>query len=363
MDQSGDNANFNQVQAQVPEPEQQVEKEGHSEVIQTEKKNTTKSMASELSSMDPFNTEITRLNPVNADTVIRYLNVFVVGVEGTPEADKKEPSYKIEVSVDGKTLETAKSKDLTWYEVFRFRLMREPVESHIETRSRDTIFFTLKDESHVFTRTVGVIAFGLEDILPESMIEITKGFQLTDKKGKVIDENESDSLKLKFRVNIESLPYENRHLAAKPLQLPSSMSVVYPENNVTFKPGDVILYNLPGPLGSLIKVKNGTAWSHCGLVVGLPNKWTGEYQLYVLEYTRNIEGFFDIYSEEFLTNGPMLFKLEERIYGAPGTEVWLMPIKNEVCYPDSASKLAAWVNTIRDKCKYTSYQIFIFYFI
>lgn len=354
MDQNGGNGSVKQV-PQVREqglvPEYRVQKEGHGEVIQTEAKNTTKSMASELSSMDPFNTEITRLNPVNTDTVVRYLNVFVIGVEGTPEADKKDPTYKIDVSVGGKTLETTKSKDLSWYEVFRFRLMREPVEDHIGTRSRDTVFFTLRDESHVFTRSVGVIAFGLEDIHPESMTEITKGFQLTDKKGKVINESESDSLKLKFRINIESLPYENRHLAAKPLSLPSSISVVYPDNNVTFKPGDIILYNLPGPLSSFIKVRYGTPWSHAGIVVGLPNKWTGEYQLYVLEYTRNIEGFFDTYSEQFLTDGPLLFKLEERIYGAPGTEVWLMPIKSEVCYPDSASRLAAWASTIRDKCK------------
>lgn len=323
----------------------------HAEVIQTEEKNTTKFMAKELNSMDPGNTDITRMMPVHPNEVVRHVSVLVVNVEGDLESDKDAPAYSVEVSVCNKSQETEKSKTKEWNDVFRFELTREPIENHITTRSRDFITFVLKDLSHFKTRIIGKVKFCLEDVMPESLTEITKGFCLTNKKGKEIDDKESDSIKITFRVNIESLPHEDRHLAAGPLSVPSNLCVTYPDLHVTFKAGDVILYSMPGPLGSLLKLKYNTAWSHCGIVVELPNKWTGEPQLYVLEYTRNVERFFDSYSEMVLENGPLLFKLEERIYGAPGTEIWVMPLKESVVKHDTVAEISSYVVKLREKCK------------
>lgn len=324
---------------------------GHAEVIQTEEKNPRKLLARELSSMDPENIVILQTGVLHPESVVRYLTVFVISAEGIPESDKKNPSYTVEVALGEKKQETNPSKDLTWNEVFRFPVPWETTENFLTTRSRDKVRFTLKEKTHVFTRIVGTLDKDLEDLLPEVMTELSEGIFYTDKKGRPASDTPSQTAKISFRMVLESLPLEDRHLAAKPLTLPKDLVVVYPTiDGIAFKPGDVLLYNMPGPVASLIKAKYGIIWSHCGLVVELPNKWTGEHQLYVLEYTRNVEGFFDRYSEEFLRCGPMLYRLEERIYGAPGTEIWLMPLKDSIVKPDSNAKLASWVTDLRSTC-------------
>jgi hypothetical protein len=89
------------------------------------------------------------------------------------------------------------------------------------------------------------------------------------------------------------------------------------------RPGDLLLYAGAGPVSVLSKLTRASQWSHCGLVVGVPNKWTGREELCVLEFGRNREGFLDVLAERPLHCGPSLMRLPERIHGVHGTEVWL----------------------------------------
>lgn len=53
------------------------------------------------------------------------------------------------------------------------------------------------------------------------------------------------------------------------------------------KSGDLIAYSGTGIISTTTKLKNDCEYSHLGLVVKLPNKWTQERELYVLEVGRN----------------------------------------------------------------------------
>ena len=51
--------------------------------------------------------------------------------------------------------------------------------------------------------------------------------------------------------------------------------------------GDLIAYDAPGIIGTSIKVVTDSPYSHVGLVLRIPNKWTEERELYVMEIGRN----------------------------------------------------------------------------
>lgn len=53
------------------------------------------------------------------------------------------------------------------------------------------------------------------------------------------------------------------------------------------KTGDLIGYSGTGLVAAVSKLHSYCEISHLGLVVALPNKWTNEEELYVMEVTRN----------------------------------------------------------------------------
>lgn len=61
----------------------------------------------------------------------------------------------------------------------------------------------------------------------------------------------------------------------------------YKEFTENMKSGDLIAFSATGIIAAASKLKNDTEYSHLGLVVQLPNKWTQEKELYVLEVGRN----------------------------------------------------------------------------
>ena len=63
-----------------------------------------------------------------------------------------------------------------------------------------------------------------------------------------------------------------------------------------FKTGDLILYSGVGVLPALTKVMTGCPYSHVGLVVEMPNRWTKLPELYVVELFRNPDNYLDVMS-------------------------------------------------------------------
>lgn len=116
---------------------------------------------------------------------------------------------------------------------------------------------------------------------------------------------------------------------------------LYERNMKQFHPGDIILYNTTGPAAALLRVDHEVQWSHCGIVVEMPNRWTREPELCVLEFCSNRENYIDCYNDAPIHNGPMVFRLAERIHGFHGTEAWLMPLRKPLSRPQVQS-LTQW---------------------
>lgn len=91
------------------------------------------------------------------------------------------------------------------------------------------------------------------------------------------------------------------------------------------KTGDLILYSGTNMIHSMTKIENGSFFSSAGLVVELPNKWTSQLELFVLEPSENRSGVFDPFAES-TAPGLNLFKLEDRLYNFHGSAIWLVPL-------------------------------------
>lgn len=61
----------------------------------------------------------------------------------------------------------------------------------------------------------------------------------------------------------------------------------YNEHLEHMQTGDIIAYDAPGIIAGATKVVTDHPYSHVGMVVKIPNKWTEERELYVMEIGRN----------------------------------------------------------------------------
>jgi hypothetical protein len=75
----------------------------------------------------------------------------------------------------------------------------------------------------------------------------------------------------------------------------------------------------------LQRVISNSEHSHVGLVVALPNKWTSEEELYVLELTFNLDNVIDPFAE-FARKGMCLFRLKERLHNFQGGLITHYPL-------------------------------------
>lgn len=108
------------------------------------------------------------------------------------------------------------------------------------------------------------------------------------------------------------------------------------------KTGDLIVYDCPGVSSTVIKLASLSNSSHLGLVVFLPNKWTEKEQPYVLELTRNVDGFVDAFRET-ASSGISLFHLRERLYQINCSRAWWVPLSKPLsAFEDSRLKDYIW---------------------
>ena len=90
------------------------------------------------------------------------------------------------------------------------------------------------------------------------------------------------------------------------------------------KAGDLIAFNAPGVIAAGVQLTTNSLFSHVGMVVELPNKYTEELELYLLEVGRNLDGFLDVYHEE-PREGITLFRMVERFHHFHGSKMWWVP--------------------------------------
>mmetsp|Transcript_28591 Transcript_28591/g.79906 ORF Transcript_28591/g.79906 Transcript_28591/m.79906 type:complete len:818 (+) Transcript_28591:47-2500(+) len=109
-----------------------------------------------------------------------------------------------------------------------------------------------------------------------------------------------------------------------------------------FKTGDVIMYSGIGLLPSLTKVMTGCPYSHCGVVVEMPNRWTKLPELYVVEVFRNPGNQLDVFTDR-ARHDINIFRLYERFYHFYGTQLWYCPLKEQM----SATGVAGIIDYIQ----------------
>lgn len=116
---------------------------------------------------------------------------------------------------------------------------------------------------------------------------------------------------------------------------------LYEPHASNFKTGDLIAYSGVGLLPELTKAMTGCPYTHLGLIVEMPNKWTKVKELYVVELYRNPDGFLDV-----TTDKPRIdiskFRLFERFYQFFGTQIWYSPLKTPVS-ADGATKMIEFI--------------------
>lgn len=92
-----------------------------------------------------------------------------------------------------------------------------------------------------------------------------------------------------------------------------------------FKTGDMILYDSYGLFPSLMKLTTNTPYGACGMVLKMPNKYTLEDELFVMEVTRNVNDHSDAFTDTH-SGGLNIFRLFERLHHIHAQRVWYAPI-------------------------------------
>jgi hypothetical protein len=151
---------------------------------------------------------------------------------------------------------------------------------------------------------------------------------------RVIDLELPSNLKSKHKEQLDSrmgnvhlrMIYSREHeIPIRPA--PNQCSIFHYRNHYrNMQTGDLILYSGVGSTDSLCKLLSGTRYSRVGLVVRIPNKWTGREKLFVYEVTRNLGKELDAFKD---TNQPgaSLFRLFEHLHAVSSTDIWWVPLK------------------------------------
>lgn len=312
-----------------------------------------------FSSVD--NNQLIRLKIAQSEKLIRRLGVYVLDASNMPLKDGKAQSFVVEVSYNGKTCTTHPVKDINpkWNCMYRFSIREIRKFDNVLSDPSSGIFtFKILMKSSLKNKLIGTSTLDISTLPLETVVEQRLKINLSDDAKKKQSESitinaSSNECVLNIRLYLSTLPSGPRNLS--PVRITDPI-FDYPYRDkkdevVPFKPGDIILYNLPGPVGSAMKLRTGMQWSSCGIVASLPRKWCGKFSLCVIEFSQNLERFNDMYAECPLQNGIMIYNLKERIHGAPGTEIWHLPIKAKYCSDEYTRALRNWALESHKDCK------------
>lgn len=124
--------------------------------------------------------------------------------------------------------------------------------------------------------------------------------------------------------------------------IPNACSIFrYRDHYRNMRTGDLILYSGIGVTDAIGKILSGTRYSRVGLVVRMPNKYTGREKLYVFEVTRNLGRELDAFREKAHT-GASIYELFPRLHSASATDIWWVPLKMPLD-PTSCANMLDWI--------------------
>lgn len=137
---------------------------------------------------------------------------------------------------------------------------------------------------------------------------------------------EKISGRVRIKIFYSMLP-ETRPSVASPFETPDIHLLPYFTS--LFKTGDLILFDGLGMLSAATKLARNSPFSSVGLVVILPDKWSGKDESFVLEATRNIDRMRDGFTQ-LGDSGISLFPLGERLYHYFGSSIWWAPSQKPI---------------------------------
>lgn len=104
------------------------------------------------------------------------------------------------------------------------------------------------------------------------------------------------------------------------------------------KTGDLVVYQETGFLGLGMSLATNSPYSRVGMILRLPDKYTGRERPYVIELTSNPTRFLDVVTEE-PSSGVVLFRLWERVCSLQGGSIWLLPLLEPLATDPKANML------------------------
>lgn len=207
----------------------------------------------------------------------------------------------------------------------------------------DNAPFSLKAKVHDGSDEIGAVELKELATFPQEMI-VDQWYDViyTAKK---TDTSEKRG-QLRLQLFLSSTP-EVRTLTVPAGPPDTPYTYLYPSKNFLdkVKAGDVILYSGFGPLSVFMQLYTCTPFSNIGIVVSLPNKWLKKEELYILELTQNLEAFPCAFADRPIHGIPALYRLEERIHGIYGTEIWWSVLRQHL-EANEKTRLAAFVMEI-----------------
>ncbi|ELR21133.1 domain found in dishevelled, egl10, and pleckstrin domain containing protein [Acanthamoeba castellanii str. Neff] len=212
------------------------------------------------------------------------------------------------------------SKESSWPQFF----FAVPDSSNLE--------LTITDKSG---KVAGTYEIKVDDLKQDTVVAGEYELQVSDKKKKKAGESDDPQGKVDVRVYY-SLLMETRPPG------PGPHTYNYADYLGQIKTGDLVVYSGTGVLAAACQLITNTPYSHIGLAVYLPNRWTQEPELYIVELTKNFNRFQDAF-KEVAESGINIFRFKERVHQYHGNSpVWWVPLKESLS-PVHQQVLVEWI--------------------
>jgi hypothetical protein len=127
----------------------------------------------------------------------------------------------------------------------------------------------------------------------------------------------------------------------------------------TFQTGDVIAFSGRTLLACMIKFDTDSPYSHLGVVIRMPDPFTGKEEIFIVESTQNLWNVED-YIEKIPRKGVTLFKLEERIRRIDAFTAWHLPLKIPLNSKEKSDLISLAMKLHEGKIRYDIKQLLEF---
>jgi len=164
-----------------------------------------------------------------------------------------------------------------------------------------------------------------------------------------------------YEENYELLPHKNHPTSGKILvrylytPFPDirrnvPMETVFYSNNInmsSFKTGDMIAFSGRSVSDVYRRLSTGTPFSHIGVVVHVPNKYTKDEELYICEVCSNTNNLLDPFHKN-AHPGISFFHLNQRLHEHYGSAIWWIPLRKQLSRK-RRNRLREWVRQIHHR--------------